>query len=250
MVLAPGEVPVCRGGDSQQAGFRCLHQTRAARELLWAAGSIARGWAGGGCGSPVWLSCSVLLLHWDSPTMATILAPRLERLFLLAVMVTESALPRALFSMLYISPLMLELRTTFLAAEELASPLNMVSHSRARRPWLCWVGSAAGEARRWVKASNTGQWHWPRHCAPTQSSPAGMGGPSLQSHEIQAAQPIGITFPTRGRGSNPWWDAAGLPVKPWQQTVEGPRGSWGAGDQHLCQWQRLQRSCQPFPMNI
>lgn len=100
----------------------------------------------GGCGgSPVWLSCSVLLLHWESPTMATILAPRLERLFLLAVMVTESALPRTLLSMLYISPLMLELRTTFLAAEELASPLNMVSRWRARRPRLCWVGSAARE---------------------------------------------------------------------------------------------------------
>lgn len=180
------------------------------------------GW--GGRGLPVWLSCSVLLLHWDSPTMATILAPRLERLFLLAVMVTESALPRALFSMLYISPLMLELRMTFLAAEELASPLNMVSRLRARRPRLCWVGSAAGEGQQcW-------RWHWSHHHAPTQSSPAGMGGPSLQSHEIQVAQPIRITFPTRGGGSNPCWDAAGLPVKPWQQTVEGPQGSWGAGD--------------------
>lgn len=77
------------------------------------------------------MSCSVLLLHCASPTIATILAPRLERRFLLAMMLTESALPRALFSRLYISPLMLELRTTFLAAEEPASPLNMVGRCLA-----------------------------------------------------------------------------------------------------------------------
>lgn len=94
--------------------------------------------------SPLWLSCSVLLLHWDSPTMATILAPRLERRFLLAVMLTESALPRALFSTLYISPLMLELRTTFLPADGPASPLNMVGR--------CGVGSAAGTAG-WVRGA-------------------------------------------------------------------------------------------------
>lgn len=128
--------------------------------------------------------------------MATILAPRLERLFLLAVTVTESALPRALFSMLYISPLMLELRTTFLAAEELASPLNMVSRSRARRTRFCWVGSAVGgggEGGGCVKASNAGWWHWPRHCCHTQSSPMGMDGPP-KHHEIQVAQPNGTIF--------------------------------------------------------
>lgn len=91
--------------------------------------------------SPVWLSCRVLLLHWDNPTIATILAPRLERRFLLAVTVTESALPRALFSRLYISPLMLELRTTFLPDEELPSPLNMV-----RAP--AGTGSAAPDQLR------------------------------------------------------------------------------------------------------
>lgn len=76
--------------------------------------------------------------------MATILAPRLERRFLLAVMLTESALPRALFSTLYISPLMLELRTTFLPADGPASPLNMVGR--------CGVGSAAGTAG-WVRGA-------------------------------------------------------------------------------------------------
>lgn len=122
--------------------------------------------------SPVWLSCRVLLLHWDSPTMATILAPRLERLFL--VMVTESALARTLCSMLYISPLMLELRMTLRAAEELASPLNMVGRSPAG------MGSAVcvwgGKSRGHVKATNAGRWHWPCHRAHAQSGPAGLPG--------------------------------------------------------------------------
>lgn len=120
--------------------------------------------------SPVWLSCKVLLLHWDSPTMATILAPRLERLFL--VMVTESALPRTLCSMLYISPLMLELRMTLRAAEELASPLNMVRRSPA--PLLGISCALLGEAGGHVNATNAGRWHWPCHRAPTQSGPTGL----------------------------------------------------------------------------
>lgn len=131
--------------------------------------------------------------------MATILAPRLERLFLLAVTVTESALPRALFSMLYISPLMLELRTTFLAAEELASPLNMVSRSRARRPRLCWVGSAAGRSQ----GTHQGQQCWavapamsPRS-HPEQPHGDGRSPEALTKwhRDIQVAQPIGTIFP-------------------------------------------------------
>lgn len=67
----------------------------------------------------------MLLLHWDSPTIATILAPRLDLLFLVVVVPATSGVPELPFSRLYISPLMLELRMTFLA-EELASPLNIL----------------------------------------------------------------------------------------------------------------------------
>lgn len=76
---------------------------------------------------PGWLSCMVLLLHCDSPTIATILAPRLDRRFLVEERLAESELPPLLFSILYISPLMLELRTTFLAAELLVSPFSMAT---------------------------------------------------------------------------------------------------------------------------
>lgn len=74
---------------------------------------------------PGWGSWSVLLLHWVRPTMATILAPRLLRRFLAVVTPVP---PPACWDP-HISPLMLELRTTFLepAAEAgPGSPLNMV----------------------------------------------------------------------------------------------------------------------------
>lgn len=154
--------------------------------------------------SPVWLSCSVLLLHWDSPTMATILAPRLERRFLLAVMVTESALPRALLSMLYISPLMLELRTTLLAAEELASPLNMVSRSLACSPapallgGISWGGGVEkpGDASRPATlGGGTG------HVTTLPPGAATRGWMIPQSHGIQVAQPTSanVTHPGPAR---------------------------------------------------
>lgn len=59
----------------------------------------------------------MLLLHCDNPTMATILAPRLERRFLLPARDVESGPPLpGLFSRLYMAPEMLEERTTFRAA--------------------------------------------------------------------------------------------------------------------------------------
>lgn len=65
----------------------------------------------------------MLLLHCDKPTMATILAPRLERLFLLPDKDAESGPPLlGLFSRLYMAPEMLEERTTFRAAA--LSPLR------------------------------------------------------------------------------------------------------------------------------
>lgn len=72
---------------------------------------------------PCWLSCSVLLLHCDRPTIATILAPRLERRFLFPTRpVASGPVLLGLFSKLYMAPLMLELRTTFLAATALIPP--------------------------------------------------------------------------------------------------------------------------------
>lgn len=65
----------------------------------------------------------MLLLHCDSPTMATILAPRLERRFLLPARDVESGPPLpGLLSRLYMAPEMLEERTTFRAAA--LSPLR------------------------------------------------------------------------------------------------------------------------------
>lgn len=67
----------------------------------------------------------MLLLHWVKPTIATILAPKLLRRFLAVVV---PATPPACWDP-QISPLMLELRTTFLEAPAEAgpgSPLNMV----------------------------------------------------------------------------------------------------------------------------
>ena len=59
----------------------------------------------------------MLLLHCDSPTMATILAPKLERRFLLPANDVESGPPPpGLFSRLYMAPEMLEERTTLRAA--------------------------------------------------------------------------------------------------------------------------------------
>ena len=61
---------------------------------------------------PVWLSCDVLRLFLERPTIATILAPMLERLFLSPVPSVPTAvsdwLP-SVFSSVYMSPLMLEL---------------------------------------------------------------------------------------------------------------------------------------------
>lgn len=65
----------------------------------------------------------MLLLHCDNPTMATILAPKLERRFLVPVSDVESGPPLpGLFSRLYMAPEMLEERTTFRAA--VLSPLK------------------------------------------------------------------------------------------------------------------------------
>lgn len=65
----------------------------------------------------------MLLLHCDKPTMATILAPRLERRFLLPASDVESGPPLpGLFSRLYMAPEMLEERTTLRAAA--LSPLR------------------------------------------------------------------------------------------------------------------------------
>lgn len=65
----------------------------------------------------------MLLLHCDNPTMATILAPRLERRFLLPDNDAESGPPLlGLLSRLYMAPEMLEERTTFRAAA--LSPLR------------------------------------------------------------------------------------------------------------------------------
>lgn len=78
----------------------------------------------------------MLLLHWVRPTMATIFAPRLLRRFL-AVVVPGP--PPACWEP-QISPLMLELRTTFLEAAAEAgpgSPLNMV-RGEARRQATLW----------------------------------------------------------------------------------------------------------------
>lgn len=59
----------------------------------------------------------MLLLHCDNPTMATILAPKLERRFLVPANDVESGTPLpGLFSRLYMAPEMLEERTTFRAA--------------------------------------------------------------------------------------------------------------------------------------
>lgn len=67
----------------------------------------------------------MLLLHCDNPTMATILAPRLERRFLVLVSDAESGPPLlGLLSRLYMAPEMLEERTTFRAAA--LSPLRPV----------------------------------------------------------------------------------------------------------------------------
>ncbi len=72
---------------------------------------------------PCWLSCSVLLLHCDRPTMAPILAPRLERRFLFpARPVASGPVLLGLFSRLYMAPLMLELRNTFRGATALIPP--------------------------------------------------------------------------------------------------------------------------------
>lgn len=65
----------------------------------------------------------MLLLHCDNPTMATILAPKLERRFLVPVSDAESGPPLpGLFSRLYMAPEILEERTTFRAA--VLSPLK------------------------------------------------------------------------------------------------------------------------------
>ena len=89
--------------------------------------------------SPAWGSWSVLLLHWVRPTMATILAPRLLRRFL-AVLVP---VPSPACWDPQISPLMLELRTTFLEAAAEAgpdSPLNMVHGAAGLQATLRWEG--------------------------------------------------------------------------------------------------------------
>lgn len=103
---------------------------------------------GGGIPLPGWLSCIVLLLHWDKPTMATILAPRLERRFFVDDRLAESGLLPRLFSRLYISPLMLELRTTFLPEDALASPFSMVTWGDLRGLWPAGRGCNTRESGR------------------------------------------------------------------------------------------------------
>lgn len=66
---------------------------------------------------PVWLSCEVLRLLRDMPTMACILAPMLERLFFSSVPTVPTAvsdwLP-SVFSRLHMSPLTLVLLVMFI----------------------------------------------------------------------------------------------------------------------------------------
>lgn len=65
---------------------------------------------------PVWLSCDVLRLFRERPTMATIFAPMLERLFLLPPPTVPTAVSDWLpsfFSSVYMSPLMLVLLVMF-----------------------------------------------------------------------------------------------------------------------------------------
>lgn len=70
---------------------------------------------------PVWLSWEVLLLLRDMPTMACILAPMLERLFLSSMPTVPTAvsdwLP-SVFSRLHMSPLMLVLLVMFMPPVE------------------------------------------------------------------------------------------------------------------------------------
>lgn len=70
---------------------------------------------------PVWLSWEVLWLLRDMPTMACILAPMLERLFLSSVPTVPTAvsdwLP-SVFSRLHMSPLMLVLLVMFTPLED------------------------------------------------------------------------------------------------------------------------------------
>lgn len=85
----------------------------------------------------------MLLLHWVRPTIATILAPRLLRRFLAVVV---PAPPPACWDP-QISPLMLELRTTFLEAPAEAgpgSPLNMVPRAAGLRAVLKMGGRKRG----------------------------------------------------------------------------------------------------------
>lgn len=65
---------------------------------------------------PVWLSCEVLLLFRERPTIATIFAPMLERRFLPLAPTVPTAVSDWLpsfFSSVYISPLMLVLLVMF-----------------------------------------------------------------------------------------------------------------------------------------
>lgn len=97
--------------------------------------------------SPAWGSWSVPLLHWVRPTMATILAPRLLRRFLAVVVPVPSPAcwgPQ-------ISPLMLELRTTFLEAAAEAgtgSPLNMIHGAAGPQATLWGSGRDKGIPRQ------------------------------------------------------------------------------------------------------
>lgn len=62
----------------------------------------------------------VLLLHCESPTIATILAPRLERRFFVPTVSDPVLL--GLFSRLYMVPLTLQLRTTLRPGDALIPP--------------------------------------------------------------------------------------------------------------------------------
>lgn len=123
---------------------------------------------------PVWLSWEVLRLLRDMPTMACILAPMLERLFLLSVPTVLTAvsdwLP-SVFSRLHMSPLTLVLLVMFTPPDEPiclffildAKSLSATAIERGQtKTWgWGWTGrrrkeDSKDEVRRKVRKRHTG----------------------------------------------------------------------------------------------
>lgn len=97
---------------------------------------------------PVWLSWEVLRLLRDMPTMACILAPMLERLFLSSVPTVPTAvsdwLP-SVFSRLHMSPLMLVLLVMFTPPDE---PICLFFILDAKSLSATTIDRGAGEDRK------------------------------------------------------------------------------------------------------